>query len=70
MISISGPKNASARDSAAMRWPSRQMTASDMAGASLPRSDRAREIGEHQAFGAVRDLRQVSGLPGFSNVRG
>ena len=33
MVWISGPKNASARDSAAMRWPSRQITASEIAGA-------------------------------------
>ena len=55
---MSGPKNDSARDSAAMRWPSRQITASEIAGASAPRGDGAREIGEHQAFGAVGDLRQ------------
>ena len=34
MVWMSGPKNASARDSAAMRWPSRQITASEIAGAS------------------------------------
>ena len=55
---ISGPKNASARDSAAMRWPSRQITASEIAGASRPRRNGAREIGQHQTFGAVGDLRQ------------
>ena len=55
---MSGAKNRSARASAAMRGPSRQITARLIAGASASRRDRAREIGQHQAFGAVGDLRQ------------
>ena len=51
----SGAKNASARASAAMRWPSRQTTTRLVAGAFGARRDRAREIGDDQALGAVGD---------------
>ena len=35
VTSMSGPKNETARDSVAMRWPSRQITAIETAGAAL-----------------------------------
>ena len=53
---MSGAKNDSARASAAMRGPSRQITSRLVAGGFGSRGDRAREIGDDQAFGAVGDV--------------
>ena len=55
---MSGAKNASARASAAMRGPSRQITSALVAGAFGARRNRAGEIGDDQPFGAVGDARQ------------
>ncbi len=55
---MSGAKKASARDSVAMRGPSRQTTARLIAGGVRAGRDRAGEVGEHQAFGAVGDAGQ------------
>ena len=50
---MSGAKKPSARDSIAMRAPSRQTTAMLIAGGLAPAAIGAGEIGDDQAFGAV-----------------
>ncbi len=67
---MSGAKKASARASAAMRGPSRQITTSDDRRRIAPRRDRARQIGEHQAFGAVGDAGQRQRLAGRQQFGG
>ena len=53
---MSGAKNDSARASAAMRGPSRQITSALVAGAIRARRDRAGQIGDDQPLGAVGDV--------------
>ncbi len=52
---MSGAKKPSARDSIAMREPSRQITAMLIAGGLAPAAIGAGEVGDDQAFGAVGD---------------
>ncbi len=70
MARMSGPKKASARDSAAMRWPSRQITLSEIAGASgRAATARAKSASTSpSAPSATSD--KVSGWPACSNVAG
>src|ERR1022692_4737688 len=70
MVRMSGPKNASARDSAAMRWPSRQITASEIAGASgRAAMARARSASTSPAEPSAT-CAKVSGWPACNNAAG
>src|SRR5450631_3225113 len=70
MLRMSGPKNANARDSAAMRWPSRQITASEIAGASW-RAAMARARSANTSPSAPSaTCASVSGWPACNKVAG
>src|ERR1035437_8089616 len=70
MVRMSGPKNASARDSAAMRWPSRQITASEIAGASgRAAMARARSASTSPSAPSAT-CASVSGWPACNNAAG
>ena len=66
---MSGAKKASARASVAMRGPSRQITARLIAGAAGAGGDGAREVGEHQPFGAVGDAGKKQRPAGRETLR-
>src|SRR5471032_660811 len=67
---MSGPKNASARDSAAMRWPSRQITESEIAGASgRAAMARARSASTSPSAPSAT-CAKVSGWPACNNAAG
>src|SRR5579875_1465589 len=70
MMRRSGPKKASARDSACMRWPSRQITASDIAGASaLAATARARSASTRPSAPSAT-CASVRTLPGWRDCAG
>ena len=67
---MSGAKKASARDSIAMRGPSRQITAVLIAGGVSPGRDGAGQIGDDQAFGAVGNAGERQRPAGLSRRAG
>ena len=66
---MSGAKKPSARDSVAMRGPSRQMTTRLIAGAVGAGRNGAREVGQHQPFGAVGDAGEKERPAGTKPLR-
>src|SRR5215831_18280731 len=67
---MSGPKKASERDKAAMRWPSRQITASEIAGAfGFAATARARSASTSPSAPSTT-CASVSGAPARNNSAG
>ena len=70
MIWRSGPKKLRARDSAAIRCPSRQITASEIAGASLPAAMARARSPRTSPSAPSATCASVRAFPGFSNSAG
>ena len=67
---VGSRKTLKARDSAAMRCPSRQITASEIAGASLPAAMARARSASTSPSAPSATCASVSGLPGLSNSAG
>jgi hypothetical protein len=67
---MSGPKNANARARAAMRWPSRQMTAREIAGAPVRAATARARSASTSPSAPSATWASVSALPGRNNSAG